>query len=391
MRARQPLPKHNQGAREDVAALHSDGDGGGNVGVRREVVGAAADARAAEHVHAVVDQLAPALGEVQLHHARQHGGPLVRIQHGIHQRLRAGHAQRLAGHVCQALLHALHVRDGHLELLADACVRAHRVARLPRHGQARCGQRHAPSLRQALHQHVPAVAAARLAADHARHGDEHVRAAHGAVHEGHAQWVVAAADVKAREAARDQCHRDALAAGSQQHVGILELDGKSHDRGDWCERDVALVEGRPDANLALLILANKALVDHGGGVTARRRPCQAKAGNIPPVRQARQVVLLLLRRAVLQQQLCGPQAVGHHDRHRGCHAVAGDARDDLGVTMGGKAQATKLLGDDHAQKLLFLHEPPNLRWKVSILPNGVIIYHLKQLVCLVIKEALLLC
>mmetsp|Transcript_28047 Transcript_28047/g.46173 ORF Transcript_28047/g.46173 Transcript_28047/m.46173 type:complete len:373 (-) Transcript_28047:226-1344(-) len=313
--AHQALAVLDQGARQNVSALHRDGDGDSLVGRGQEVGGAVADAGAAHNVHAVVDADAHAICHLLLHDGRDHGGLLVLVDHGVHQTLGGRHDVRVPGDARQRLLHALQLGNGHLELLAHARIGAHvRDAALPR-GHAQGGQRDGPALGQAVHEHVPAVARAVLPAQQLLHGNKHVLALHRAVHERGAQRVVAIAHAQARVVALQQGNADALAAHAlQQALGVLHHKGQPHHAGNRRQGDVALLESGAHAQHAVPLL-HHAGVAHAGGVAARRRARQPKAGDQLALGQPRQEVVLLLLRAVPHQQLAGAQRVRHHHAH----------------------------------------------------------------------------
>ena len=64
------LAEHDQAAREDVGALHGNGDRDGLVATPHPVVGSQADALAAMDVHRIVNHLAYPLGHVIFHDGR---------------------------------------------------------------------------------------------------------------------------------------------------------------------------------------------------------------------------------------------------------------------------------------------------------------------------------
>ena len=69
-------------------------------------------------------------------------------------------------------------------------------------------------------------------------------------------------------------------------------------------------------------------------------------------------MVLLLLGAVVQQQLGGPERVGHHHRHRGGAAARGELHDHRRMRERGEAQAAVFLRDDHAEEALVLDELP---------------------------------
>mmetsp|Transcript_15971 Transcript_15971/g.48782 ORF Transcript_15971/g.48782 Transcript_15971/m.48782 type:complete len:345 (-) Transcript_15971:592-1626(-) len=277
--AREALAVLDERARERVGALHGDGDGHGRVGVGHEVGRAVADAGTAEHVHGVVHADAHAVRHLLLHDGADDGGLLVLVDHAVHEVLRGRHDEGVRAEAREVLLHALELRDGHLELLADARVGAHRAHGALGRGHAHGGQRDGAALGEAVHEHVPAEAGALLAADDALHGDEHLLALHGAIHERRRERVVARTDAQAGVVALEQGHADALLAdAAEQVIRVLALEREADHAGHRRERDVALLERRLDAELAVHH-ADLAAVRHGRGVGARARAREAEAGD----------------------------------------------------------------------------------------------------------------
>ena len=118
------LAEDDQAARQDVGALDRDRHRHLLVGAAHEVVGAEADALAAEDVHGVVDHLARTLGDVVLDDGGDHRGFLAEVDGAGRHGARRVHRVKVAAHACQRLLDALEAADGGLELAADAGVGA---------------------------------------------------------------------------------------------------------------------------------------------------------------------------------------------------------------------------------------------------------------------------
>ena len=258
--------------------------------------------------------------------AEMHRRLLAAAHHGgRHAARRLVHVGVL-DHARERLLQPLHLADRQVELLADAGV-GRRVAQ-QRLGAGSRGrrQRDRPAGGQALHQHAPALADHLLAADHPVDRDEHVAAPDRTVREGGAARQVAAADLDAGMVRRHQRHGDAeVLAAAQQVLGVDEAHGEADQRRLRRQRDVALLPGGADADHLLALvpaLRHVADVAHGGGIGAGGRPGQRKAGHLQALGEARQVVVLLLGRAVFLDQLAGPERVRHHDDGARCRASA---------------------------------------------------------------------
>src|SRR5262249_43429629 len=187
-------------------------------------------------------------------------------------------------HGDETLLDRLEAADRHVELLADARVGAGDVGGEGGAGGGERGKRDAAPGGEGGHQHLPALAGLRGAADDVVERDEHVAPARRAVLEHHHRRQVAAADLDAGQVRRHQRHGDAdVLAFAEQVIGIVELEGEPDHGGDGPERDVALVPVEPDAErLAALpgAAAHHAGIDHRGGVRARFRAGEREAGNL---------------------------------------------------------------------------------------------------------------
>jgi hypothetical protein len=171
-----------------------------------------------------------------------------------------------------------------------------------------------------LHQHAPAKARHLGAADDGVERHEHVAAARRAVLERDVDGEVAAADLDAGQAGRNQGGRDAVVLDfPDQMLGIVELEREAEHRCDRRERDVALVpvESNPDDLAALpSAFADDAVVDERRRVGADARRRQREARYLFAACEPRKPMLLLLVRAVVQQELGGPERVRHADRRR---------------------------------------------------------------------------
>ena len=313
------------------------------------------------HVHGVGQYAALELGQVVLQDRRGHGRLLAVINHvgGVVNR-RLGNVG-LGGNASQWLLHALHVRHRGIELAADAGEATGSTRSIGRHTGCARRQRNAAPHRQAFHQHAPALPGHVLTANDVVQRDEHVLAPDRAVKERRANRAMATADFHALGVTGNQCAGNTVILGvTQQAVRVKHAERQAHHGGHRREGDPALLEIQAQTEHFLTVyflLADNAGVRQGGGVRASARPSQAKAGDFTAIGQTRQVVVLLLFGAVLDQQLARTQGVGHaYGDHQ--HLVGGQLLQDRRLGLGGKFQAAILLGNDHAEEFFFLQEIP---------------------------------
>ena len=148
---------------------------------------------------------------------------------------------------------------------------------------------------------------------------------------------------------------------AQQTIGIMEFESQSDEGRHRAERDIALrpVEHDPDHALAAVLApAHHPAVDHGGRIGARFGTGKAEARYLAPVREARQIILLLCRSAEMPYQLARPERIRHHHGDRSGEAVRRELADDFGMCGGGEAETTILLRDDHAEEAVLLDERP---------------------------------
>ena len=124
MAADRALAEDDQRAREDVRALHGDGDRRDLVAASDPVVRPEADALAAHDVHAVVHALARALGHVVFRDRREHRRLLAAVDRARGHDARRVHHVAVRGDAPQGLLDALEPADRRLELAAHPGVRA---------------------------------------------------------------------------------------------------------------------------------------------------------------------------------------------------------------------------------------------------------------------------
>ncbi len=204
-----------------------------------------------------------------------------------------------------------------------------------------------------------------------------------------------AADVDARMIGRNECQRDAdILAFSEQVVLVEEAEGEADERRLRPERDVALVPGKSDAErLVALVGPARHVTDvaHRCGVRARRRPREREARNFLALREAWQIVVLLLVGSVLLDKLAGAERVRHHDDRHDVRRARGDLAEDQGLRLRGKAEAAVLLRDQHAEEAMLLDEIPDLLRDLALrMADLPVVDHRAQFVRRAVEERLLL-
>jgi hypothetical protein len=392
MAADRALAEHDERARQDVGALHRDCDRRLPVRHAEQVRRPGDDALAAEDVHAVVHGAPPGLGELHLEDRAGHARPLALVQRGRGEAPRRIARIELGRHLRDQARNRMEFADRQSELLADLPIAVAHVERRLLHGRAERGQRDGAARGQALHQHAPALAHLLFAADHPVHRHEHLAAMDRAVHEGAVHRAVAPADLHAFVRHRNQRAGDAEFALALGPALVHRMEGQSHDGGDGRERDVALVEVDQEAARAP---AAEFALDHDAAVRNGRRvgACvgrgQPETWKLAAVGQARQVAHLLRVGSVAQQQLRGPERVGHHHGHGGGDVDGGDARHHRGMRVVAKAETAKFFGNDHSEEALAAQVPPHLGRQVARLVDGVVVEHAAQLAHLAVDEGLL--
>ena len=193
--------------------------------------------------------------------------------------------------------------------------------------------------------------------------------------------------------ARDEGAGDAdVGLVAQQLVRIEHAEGETDDGRYRRKRDVALVEVEFEADdFAALphAAANDAGVGDRGGVRARARPRQRETGYFLAARETREVVVLLLLRAVVIQQLGGAERVGYGDGGGGRGAAAGEFDQHAGVRVSGELQSAVLLRNDHGEEAARLHEVPHVRRHVAALVRDIpVIEHPAELFAGAVEEGL---
>ena len=384
MAADRALAEDDHAAREDVRALDRDRDRRAFPGAADVVARPEDDALSAVHVHRVAHHFAAGLGGVVLRDRGRHGRLLAAIDR-VRGHLRERRDRvRVTADARERFLDAFEATDGQLELLADSRVRARR-RRAHLHAARRIRwQRDRAAHGQALDQHAPAMADVLGAADQCAERQEHVAAAQGAVLERHAQGHVAAADLEARRRARDQRERDAaVRRAAEQPFRIVQAERESHDRRDGRERDVALLEREFHAERFHAVvhpLADDAVIGDRRRVGARVGIGEREAGDLLAAREPRQVEVLLLLRAVVQQQFRRAERVRYGDRRAERARHARRLRQHAMVRVRRELQAAVALRDDHAEEAVLLQEFPGLGREVgAIVRDFPVVHHRAEL------------
>ena len=214
MAADRALAEDDQAAGQDVGAFHGDADGNLLVGAAQEVGRSQADALASDHVHAVVDDLARALGDVVFDDGGDDRGLFAQVHRAGGHAARGVHHVGVAADARQRFLDALELAHRCAELAAHAGIGAHGAGGQLGHAGVGGRQRDRAAGGQAFHQHAPALAGHGGAADDEVQRHEHVLAARRAVHEHGVQREVAAARVHAGVVVRHQRAGDARSFSS---------------------------------------------------------------------------------------------------------------------------------------------------------------------------------
>jgi hypothetical protein len=299
------------------------------------------------------------------------------------------------GDAAERFLHAFELADRGLELAAHARIGAgeahQRLGAADRGGR----QRDRPARGEAAHQHHPALARVVAPADDPVDRHEHVLAGVRAVLEHRVERQMAPADVHAGGVGGHQGAGNAqIAFPAQQLVGIVKAESQTEQRGDRPERDVALVPGDAHAEHFLALphaFAHHAGIRNRGGIRPGFRAGEREARHLQALRQARQVMLLLLVGAVVQQQLARPERVRHHHRDRRGARARGELLHHRRVAERAEAQAPVPLRDDHAEEAVVLDELPHLRRQILALVRDLpVVAHRAQRFHRTVEESLLL-
>ncbi len=248
MRADRALPEDDQVAGQDIGALHGDADRHRTIETAHVILRAVDHGLAPMDIHRVVDRDPHPLGGVQLHDTGNDGGMMALVECGTGQPPCRIEQIGGAGNAGQRLLDAFEFADGNVELFADAGIGAGDARGIGRTRGRQRRQRDAAAGGERRHQHLPALAEPLLPADDVVHRNEDVAAPVRAVLEHLHRRQMAVADLDAGQMGRDQRHGDAeVFLGADQMIGIVGLEGKTEQRRDRPERDVALVPVEPQA------------------------------------------------------------------------------------------------------------------------------------------------
>ena len=364
------LAEDDEGTRQNVRALDRDPDRHRRVGVRQNVPRSLRDSRARLDVHGGIHHRPHPLGEVRLHDRGDHGRLLPGVHGPRRQHARPRHDVGHAADLRERLLDPLEAPDGKIELLAHGPVRArHARAELRgAGGQARKGD---PTPRGEVgHEHLPALPHPRPPADDGVQRHEDVASVDRAVEKGHPQRIVPLADLDPGKVGRDERERDAeIFLVAQEVVGIVEAEREPDEGRHRRERDVALPELELHAQDVLALVgavADDAAALRGSGVASRFGPGEREARNLFRGREPREVVALLLLRAVVEEKLRGTERIRNHHRDRGSHAPARELGHDRRVGEGGESQPAVLLRNDHPEEPVLLDEPPCLGREIAV-------------------------
>ena len=122
----------------------------------------------------------------------------------------------------------------------------------------------------------------------------------------------------ARMRGGDEGARDAeVFRAAQELVRIVDAEREAEQRRHRPQRDVALLPRHRKAEHALAFVlapADEGVVGNRRRIGAGVRIGEREARNLETLGEARQVVLLLLVGAVMQEELARPERVRHHDR-----------------------------------------------------------------------------
>ena len=322
MSADRALAEDDQRAREDIGALDRDGDRRHLVAAADPVVRAEADALAAVDVHRVGHRRSGALGHVVFGDRRKHRGLLAHVDRAGGHDARRVHHVAVRGDAPERFLDAFQPSDRRLELRAHPRIGAGEAGERLGAADRRARQRDRPARGEAAHQHHPAFARVFAPADDPVERHEHVFAAVRAVLEHRVERHVAPSDVHARRVGRHERAGDAqVLLAAEEVIGVIEPEGEAEERRHRPEGDVALVPGDAHAEHFFSLpgaFAQHAVVGNGRGIRPRLRIGQREAGNLQALGEARQVIVFLRVRPVVQEQLRRPQRVRHHhaDRRR---------------------------------------------------------------------------
>ena len=311
MATNRALAENNQRARENVGALYRDRNRDRLIGATDIVVRPEANALATLNIHRIVQHQAHAFGHVVFRNRRDHRRFLAHVECTRCHRAAGIHQIGVAADTGQWFFDAFESADRGLELAAHARVGTGHHARGLAGRDRCCRQRNRTARGETLHQHAPALPDHGLTADDPVDWDEYILAGIGAIHERRVQRKVTAADIDALVRGRNECAGNAqVSLSAEQFIRVETLECKAQNRRDWAERDVAFFPSNAQSQRFLAfphLFADDAHIRHRRGIRACVRCGQREARNLQAFRQARQVVIFLVRRAVVQQQFAGAE------------------------------------------------------------------------------------
>ena len=200
--------------------------------------------------------------------------------------------------------------------------------------------------------------------------------------ERHAHGIVAFSDVDTRAIGWYQRAGDPeVFIATQQSVGVAQPEREADDRSHRTQGDVPLP---PCEAHAQHFLAAKRLSTHDsytlrrGGVAASLRTGERETRDVFASGKPRQVVLLLIVGAVVQDEFRRAERVRDHYGYRGRDTAARQLHDDCRVRRGRETEPAVLLRHDHAEEAVLLDEVPGLRREVTCLHDLPLFHHRAQ-------------
>ncbi len=148
---------------------------------------------------------------------------------------------------------------------------------------------------------------------------------------------------------------------------VVSLESQAEQGGDRAKGDVALFPGQAQADdfLALpLTFADNPGVGHRARIGTCQWTRQREAGDIFATCQTWQVMVALFVGAVMQQQFCRAEGVGHHHGGGQVAAAGGQFHGHLRVGVGREALATEFFRNDQGKEPVLFHVRPGFRRQV---------------------------
>ena len=203
------------------------------------------------------------------------------------------------------------------------------------------------------------------------------------------------ADIDSRMAGGNQRARDPqLLLVAEKMLGVIGAKCEAKQSSHRPKRDVTLFPAYFQAERLLALVfthTNDPCVGNRGCIGPRVRIGQRKAGNVDPLRQPREVMVLLLVGAIVQQQFARTERVGDHYRHGNGPGMRRELGDHLRMRIRGKSEPTVSLGNDHPEKTLVLDVLPCVCGKIPVhLGRLPVADHRTELLALAIEKPLLL-